>query len=168
MTKQADVVIIGGGIIGTAVAFYLSQTDIGRIVLLEREPFLGAGATSKAAGGIRAQFANRVNIEMSMLSEKLFCQFEEDTGSPALFDRVGYVFVLKDETDVANFKQSYKLQRSLGLNVQWLERDEIAQHVPEVDLSDVLAATYCGDDGLGDPHEFLSGYDKAIRGTGVE
>ena len=92
MRTKADVVIIGGGIIGAAVAFYLGRAKYGQIVVLEKEKFLGAGSTSKAAGGIRAQFSTKGNIEMSMLSEKMFCQFKEDTGHDALYDQVGYLF----------------------------------------------------------------------------
>ena len=66
MTKNADVVIIGGGIIGLAAAFNLAKRKYGKIVVLEKELFLGAGATSKCAGGIRAQFSTKINIQMSM------------------------------------------------------------------------------------------------------
>ena len=109
MRATADVVIIGGGIIGTAVAFYLARENMGQITLVEREMFLGACSTSKAAGGVRAQFNSKVNVEMSMLSEKLFKRFKEDTGSDALYDQVGYMFVLSDEKDIETHKQGYEL-----------------------------------------------------------
>jgi len=168
MRNSADAVIVGGGIIGVAVAFYLALQKFGNIVMLEKEPILGAGATSKAAGGIRAQFSSKENIQMSMLSEKLFVSFKEDTGAEALFDQVGYMFLLKDDAEVASFTKDVELQRSLGLNVQILKPDEIGQYAPHVSLENVLAATFCKDDGLGDPHEFLSGYDQAARRLGIE
>jgi sarcosine oxidase subunit beta len=135
---------------------------------VEREKLMGAGSTSKAAGGIRAQFHTEVNIQMSMLSEKLFLSFEEDTGSEALFDQVGYMFLLSDPKDVEGFTRSYELQLSLGLNVEMLKPGEIAQYAPHVRTDDILAATFCRDDGLGDPHEFLAGYEKAARKLGVD
>lgn len=168
MREKADAVVIGGGIIGMAAAFYLARAKYGKIVLLEREPLTGSGSTSKAAGGIRAQFSNRVNIEMSMLSEKLFCRFKEDTGQEALFDQVGYMFLLSRPEDVESFYLSVELQRSLGLNVDILKPDDIARLAPHVRLDDIHSATFCADDGLADPHEFLSGYEKAARGLGVE
>ena len=168
MRNSADAVIVGGGIIGVAVAFYLALQKFGNIVMLEKEPILGAGATSKAAGGIRAQFSSKENIQMSMLSEKLFVSFKEATGAEALFDQVGYMFLLKDDAEVASFTKDVELQRSLGLDVQILKPDEIGQYAPHVSLENVLAATFCKDDGLGDPHEFLSGYDQAARRLGVE
>jgi sarcosine oxidase, subunit beta len=168
MRQKADAVIIGGGIVGAAVAFYLAKAKYGQIVLVDKEPFLGSWATGKAAGGIRAQFSTRVNIEMSMLSERLFRQFADDTGSPALFEQVGYLFLISNERDLLTFKKSYELQRSLGLPVEKLSVDEIPRYAPHVRRDDILMATICREDGLGDPHEFLSGYDRANRKMGVD
>lgn len=168
MRNTADAVIIGGGIIGAAIAFYLAREKYGQVVLLEKEQFLGSWSTSKAAGGIRAQFATKVNIEMSMLSEKLFCRFKEDTGSDAFFDQVGYMFLLSRDEDVASFKKAVELQRSLGLDVLLLQPDEISQYAPHVRTDDIKLATFCKDDGLADPSEFLSGYEHAARKLGVE
>ena len=168
MTNKADVVIIGGGIIGLATAFYLTKAKYGKVILLEKEALFGTGATAKAAGGIRAQFTTKENIEMSMLSEKLFCSFKNDTGHDALFDKVGYMFLVKENKDADIFQKSYDLQKSLGLNVQKLQPDEIAQYAPHVSTENVQFATFCQDDGLGDPHEFLSGYEKASRAAGLE
>jgi len=166
--SKADAVIIGGGIIGMATAFYLARAKYGRIVLLEKESLTGTHSTSKAAGGIRAQFANKANIQMSMLSEKLFCRFKEDTGQDAFFDQVGYMFLLTRDEDVESFTQSVALQRSLGLKVQILKPADIPQYAPHVRLDDVKMATFCHDDGLADPNEFLAGYEKASRKMGVE
>lgn len=168
MRTKADVVIIGGGIIGAAVAFYLGRAKYGQIMVVEKERFSGAGSTSKAAGGIRAQFSAKANIEMSMLSEKLFCQFKEDTGHDALFDQVGYLFLLSDDSDIAEFRKSYDLQRSCGLNVEMLKPEEIGRYAPHCRVDDIKLATFCHDDGLGDPHEFLQGYEKADRQMGVD
>jgi sarcosine oxidase, subunit beta len=168
MRSTADAVIIGGGIIGMSVAFHLARANYGSIVLVEKEQFTGSGATSKAAGGIRAQFSTKVNIEMSMLSIDAFERFKEDTGSDALFDQVGYMFLLTNDDDVATYKKQYELQRSLGLDVELLKPEDIGQYAPHIRLDDVLLATFCKRDGLGDPHEFLSGYEHAARDMGVD
>jgi sarcosine oxidase subunit beta len=168
MRTTADAVIVGGGIIGAATAFYLAREKYGQILLVEKEPFTGAGSTSKAAGGIRAQFNTEINIRMSMLAEKMFKQFKEETGQDALFDQVGYMFLLSDEARIGEFKKAYELQRSLGLPVELLKPEEIAQYAPHVRTDDIKLATFCKQDGLADPHEFLSGYEKAARGLGVE
>jgi len=168
MGKSADAVVIGGGIIGMSVAFYLAKANYGKIIVLEKENLLGSGATSKAAGGIRAQFSTKENIEMSMLSEKLFVEFENETGQKALFDQVGYMFLLEEDADVASFKKACELQKSLGLNVELLKPEDIGQYAPHVSLEGIQLATFCHDDGLGDPHEFLTGYEKGARTLGVE
>ncbi len=168
MRQTADAVVIGGGIIGMATAFYLAREKFGHIVLLEKERFFGSGSTSKAAGGIRAQFTTRVNIEMSMLSEKVFADFEAETGRPALFDQVGYMFLLSRDEDIKLFKDAYDLQRSLGLKAELLEPGEIGRYAPHVRIDDIKLATFCHEDGLGDPAEFLSGYEHGARRNGVE
>lgn len=168
MTKSADVVIVGGGIIGLATAYELARRKFGRIVVLEKELFLGAGATSKCAGGIRAQFTTRVNIEMSMLSEKVLANFEEEVGYHALFDQVGYMFLLSDENELAQFSKAVELQRSLGLPVQLIEPSEISKIAPEVRTDDIIKATFCKNDGLADPSDLIQGYATGARRLAVE
>ena len=168
MRTSADAVIIGGGIIGMSMAFHLARENYGQIVLVEKEELLGTGATAKAAGGIRAQFSTNINIQMSMLSEEKFKTFKEDTGSDALFDQVGYMFLLEDEKDIERMKKDFELQKSCGLKVEMLKPEDIGQYAPHVSLDGIQFATFCHDDGLGDPHEFLMGYDHAARRMGVE
>ena len=168
MRTNADAVIIGGGIIGIATAFYLAREKYGNIVVLEKETFLGSGSTSKAAGGIRAQFTSKTNIQMSMLSEKIFARFKEETGYDAMYDQCGYMFLLSDDNDIETFKQSFELQKSLGLPVELLKPDQIKEYAPIVRLDDIQLATFCHDDGIGDPSEFLTGYEKAARKLDVE
>lgn len=168
MTKSADVVIVGGGILGLATAYELARRKFGKIVILEKELFLGAGATSKCAGGIRAQFTTRVNIEMSMLSEKVLANFEDEVGYHALFDQVGYMFLLSDENELAQFSKAVELQRSLGLPVQLIEPSEINKIAPEVRTDDIIKATFCKNDGLADPSDLIQGYATGARRLSVE
>jgi len=168
MRKQADAVIIGGGIIGVSVAFYLAREKYGNVVLLEKETLLGTGSTCKAAGGIRAQFSDKTNIRMSMLSAEIFTRFKDETGHDALFDQVGYMFLLEEEDAIKRFTADYELQKSLGLNVSLLKPEDIKQIAPQVSLEGIQLATFCPDDGLGDPAEFLTGYEKAAREHGAE
>ncbi|MBU0984577.1 MAG: FAD-binding oxidoreductase [candidate division Zixibacteria bacterium] len=168
MYNKADAVIIGGGIIGVAAAFYLARANYGRIILVEKEKFMGSWSTAKAAGGIRAQFDSKVNIQMSMVSEAELCRFKDDTGYDAAFDQVGYMFMLSRDEDIAHFKKAYELQRSLGLPVELLQPEDIPRLAPIVRIDDIKLATFCPDDGLGDPAQFLAGYEQAARRMGVE
>ena len=168
MTRSADAVIIGGGIIGLSTAFNLAKLGFGKIIVVEKELFLGAGATSKCAGGIRAQFSTKINIQMSMKSEEILANFEEITGYPAIFEQVGYMFLLSDEKELADFSKAIDLQRSLGLKDDLIEPDGINNFAPEVKTDDILKATFCQQDGLADPNDLIQGYASASRKHGVE
>ncbi len=168
MSKSYDAIIVGGGIIGLATAFNLAKLEFGKILVLEKELFVGSGATAKCAGGIRAQFFSKVNIEVSMKSIEIFEKFEEITGEPALYDQVGYMFVLTDESSVEAYTKAAELQKSLGLDVRVIDADEIKELAPPVRTDDIIKATFCPRDGLGDPHEFMQGYFRASKRLGVE
>ncbi len=168
MGKNADAVIIGGGILGLATAYELARIKFGKVLLVEKELFLGAGSTSKCAGGIRAQFSTKINIQMSMKSEEILAHFEERTGSHALFDQVGYMFLISEEKDLAGFSRAMELQRSLGLKVDWVEPKDINKLAPEVRTDDIIRATFCKEDGLADPSDLINGYASAARREGVE
>src|SRR5512139_4233595 len=92
MEKTADVVIIGGGIIGLSIAYHLALKKMGRVVLLERGQ-LGEGSTSRCVGGIRAQFSTEINILFSLESIKTFEHFKEEFGVDPEFRRIGYLFL---------------------------------------------------------------------------
>lgn len=168
MTKNADAVIIGGGVIGLSTAYQLARLKYGKIIVLEKELFLGSGATGKCAGGIRAQFSTRVNIEMSMLSEKMLVEFESESGYPIVFDQVGYMFLLSDEKELADYTKSFELQRSLGLNVEMIDPQAVTKIAPSVRIDDIIKATFSKDDGLADPNDMIQGYASAARKQDVE
>ncbi|MBD3382316.1 MAG: FAD-dependent oxidoreductase, partial [candidate division Zixibacteria bacterium] len=168
MRNSAECVIIGGGIIGASIAFHLSKLGMKDICILEKEKFLGAGATAKCAGGIRAQFSSEINVKISLLSEDLFERFTEDTGEEGIFDQVGYLFLVTTDEDTEVFQQNLKLQQSVGAPVEWLEREDIKDLLTNVRTDDVIGGTFCKKDGIGDPHVFTQGYVNASRRMGVD
>nr|MBN2277157.1 FAD-binding oxidoreductase [candidate division Zixibacteria bacterium] len=167
MSKTADIIVVGGGIIGVSVAYQLARHNCGKVILLEKEMFLGTGATAKCAGGVRAQFSTRINIEMSMKSEEMLVHFEEETGYPIVFDQNGYMFLLSDEDELSRFMKAVELQRSLGLKVDLLEPAEINRLAPPVRTDDIIKATFCNDDGIADPSDMINAYASAARKFGV-
>lgn len=167
MNKTADVVIIGGGIIGLSTAFQLARHNYGKIVVVEKDLFLGTGATAKCAGGIRAQFTTRINIEMSMKSEEMLANFEKENDYPVVFEQNGYMFLIFDDRQLAEFTKSVELQRSLGLKVEWLDIPRINEIAPPVRTDDVIKATFCHDDGIADPSDMINGYSTVARRLGV-
>lgn len=167
MKETADVVIIGGGIIGVSIAYYLSQKRVGRIVLLEKGQ-LGGGSTSRCVGGIRTQFSTEINILFSLESMKTFDHFEEEFGVDPEFRRVGYLFLATTEPEIEIFKENMALQKRYGIPVEWWEPEEIRRRCPYLWAEDVLGGTFCGLDGYAGPSEVLTGFAKGARRGGVE
>ena len=168
MRTSADVVIIGGGVIGTSIAYHLAKMGAQNTVVLEREPMLGMGSTGKCAGGIRQQFSTEVNIRLSMESVRFFENFREELDADPEFRQNGYLFLATTEEEVTAFQQNVALQRSLGLKVEILSPPEAKDLVPALNVEDVLLATYCPTDGYADPHSVLQGFAKGARRLGVE
>lgn len=167
MSDSYDIVIIGGGIIGAAVAYYLAEKKFGKIAVVERDQYLGNGATGKCAGGIRAQFGSEINVRMSMLSEDKFEVFTDEMGVEVQFEQVGYLFLLTNEEQEKSFKAQFAMWQKLGHPVEWLSGDEVKKLAPVVETSDLIGATYSHRDGIGDPHQFTQGYVTAARRAGV-
>ena len=113
LPDSAAVVVIGGGVIGTSVAFHLAEAGV-EVVLLERGE-LGSGSTSRAAGGVRAQFSDALNVRIGQRSLAAFRDFARRPGWEIDLEQVGYLFVLTGESDVAEFERSVALQNELGV-----------------------------------------------------
>src|SRR4030042_3112398 len=102
MEKTGEVVLIGGGVVGLSIAYYLALKRAGRIVLFEKGQ-LGEGSTSRCAGGIRVQFSTEINIRFSLESLKTFEQFEEEFGVNPEFKRIGYLFLATADGEMKIF-----------------------------------------------------------------
>ncbi|HSG99031.1 MAG TPA: FAD-dependent oxidoreductase, partial [candidate division Zixibacteria bacterium] len=173
MAQTADVVIVGGGVIGLASAFYIARERFGgaasgRVVVLEREAVTGAGATGKNAGGIRAQFSTAENILFSLRSIEVFERFKEETGSGLVFHQCGYLFLQTTPEQVARFERQAELQRSLGADVRIMTPSEIKELAPALKVDDVLAGNFFGRDGIADPGDVCMGYYNACKRAGVD
>lgn len=166
MVTKADIVIIGGGIIGLATAYHLRKMGAKGIVVLERD-LIGEGSTGKCVGGIRCQFSTEVNIKFSLESVKFFENFKEEMGVDPEFIRCGYLFLITKEEGIELFKKAVELQRSLGVNSEYLSPEEIKKIVPIINVEDVLGGSYSPTDGFAGPYEVLSAFAKRLREMGV-
>ena len=164
---QAEVVVIGGGVMGASVAYHLALRGQKNVVLLEKQPFFGLGATGRCAGGIRYQFSTEINVRLSQLSLPMLERFEAETGQAIDLRWCGYLFLLTNERDVAAFRGNVALQNSLGVPTEWLSGDEVRRRLPQLAAEDVLAAAFHAGDGLADPHGVVAGYISAGRRLGV-
>jgi sarcosine oxidase subunit beta len=168
LTKSADVVIIGGGVMGASTAYHLALKGCKNIVLLERNPFFGQEATGKCAGGIRYQFATEINIRLSLLSLPMLDRFEEELGQAIDVRHCGYLFLLTREKDIQAFEANVVLQHRLGVMTEWLSGDSVRSRLPLMCLEDVLAATWHPKDGLADPSGVVQGYITGARRLGAK
>lgn len=167
MTQSAQFGIVGGGIIGLATAWALARDGARDVVVFESEPMTGTQATAKCAGGIRAQFSTKVNIELSQYSIEKFLRFHDDHGIEVDFHQHGYLFLLDNEEDMGRFRNNVVLQQSLGVDVREVTPDDIREMQPHLKVDDLVGGTYCPTDGYGDPHGFCNGYATLCRREGV-
>jgi sarcosine oxidase subunit beta len=164
----ADVVVVGGGCMGASVAYHLARLGITDVVLVEREEALGTGATGRNAGGVRHQFSHEANVRLSLESIALFERFEEEVGYPIDLFQDGYLFLLSSEENARNFARNVEMQRRLGVEVEWLTASQAGELAPGVNMDGVLAATFCGRDGIADPSGVTMGFAGAARRMGVK
>jgi sarcosine oxidase subunit beta len=166
VTDTADVVVIGGGVMGASAAYHLARRGA-RVIVLEAESMFGMGSTGLNAGGFRHQFSTAVNVELSKLSLSLLERFEEEFDQPVALNLCGYLFLLDAPDDVAAFARHVELQRTHGVMTQWLTPDDIAQLAPAFDLDGIIAGTFYERDGLVDPSGVLQGYVRGASRAGA-
>jgi len=164
--ESADVVIVGGGISGCALAYQLAKRKVD-VVLLERET-LGSQSTGKCAGGVRQQFSTEDNVRVMRLSVKLLESFEQETGHPADFRQIGYLFVFTQPQQVEDFRHNMDMWHRVGLTeARWVDAAEAAKMVPVLNVEDVLGCTFCPTDGIASPNDVTFGYAAAARRLGA-
>jgi sarcosine oxidase subunit beta len=167
LPRTAQIVVVGGGVMGASTAYHLARRGCTDVVLLERDPLYGMGATGKCAGGIRYQFSTAINVRLSLLSLPMLDRFEEELGQASGLRRDGYLFLLTNEHDVAVFRHNVAMQHGLGVATEWLDGNEVRRRVPVLAAADVLAGTFHDKDGLADPNSIVMGYIAAARRLGV-
>lgn len=165
MPRSADVVIIGGGVMGASAAFHLAEAGV-EVVLVERG-LLGSGSTSKAAGGVRAQFSDALNIEIAQRSLAALREFGRRPGWEIDLRQVGYLFVLSRESDVAAFERNIALQHEYGVPSRLLTPAQARELCPLLAGDDILAAAFSPEDGHATPDAVVQGYAAAARRLGA-
>jgi sarcosine oxidase subunit beta len=163
---SAAVVIIGGGIMGLSSAYQLARAGVTDIVLIERD-LLGSGSTGRAAGGVRTQFSDRANIELSARSLETFRSFPEKFGQDIDYHEVGYLFLLSSPESLSAFEKGVALQNELGVASRIISVDEAKRLSPYIETDGLLAAAFCSTDGHCTPDSVVMGLAKAARGLGA-
>jgi sarcosine oxidase subunit beta len=157
--SSADVVIIGGGIVGSSIAYHLTGAGCRNVVVLERESHQGKGSTGKSMGGVRAQFSTDVSIRMSLFSIPFFQDFEQVMGHPSGYRSQGYLFIATSPRHMAQLRTSYERQIAAGLKtIQFVAPQDIVKMVPQVRSDDIIGGTFCSTDGFVDPYSVMTGF----------
>ncbi len=164
--KGWDAIIIGGGIIGLSTGYYLSRKGK-RVLLLEKRE-LGAGSTSRCIGGIRQQFSTPGSIRLAMKSVELFSSMDKEFGHSVEFAQTGYLFLIFTQQQKERFLRVMEIQRSLGLEVYYLERKDVEELVKGIDASEVIGGVFSPNDGQAYPFAVLKGMAEGIIASGGE
>ena len=166
--QTADVVIIGGGIVGSSIAWHLTHAGCKSVLVIERESSQGKGSTGKSMGGVRAQFSTPVNIQMSLYSIPFYAKFEEVVGHPADYRPQGYLFLATKESHLAYLSNNFERQKKLGLTTaRLLSADEARTMLPLVRTDDVLGGSFCSTDGFVDPYSVMNGFMASAADNGA-
>ncbi len=157
--QVADVVIIGGGIVGSSIAWHLTTAGRKNVLVLERETSQGKGSTGKSMGGVRAQFATPVNIQMSLYSIPFYAAFEEVMGHPSGYKSQGYLFVATTRPHLDYLRANFERQKALGLKTaQLVDAEYIVKMLPQLRSDDILGGSFCSTDGFVDPYSAMTGF----------
>ena len=166
LPSRASVVIIGGGVVGLSTAYHLARAGVPDVLLIEKSEF-GSGSTCKAAGGVRAQFSDAVNIELGLRSLRTFETFKETFGQEIDLHQVGYLFLLEEPEHVEAFEKNVALQNEIGVPSRMIEVAEAKSLSPLISTEGLLAAAYSPTDGHCTPESVVSGYAGAARRAGA-
>ncbi len=167
MIDHADAVIVGGGVNGCALAYELSRRDVD-VAVVERD-ILANGATGRCGAGMRQQWSTRENVMLAKKSVAIFEQLSEELGADIGLRQGGYLVIVHDEEGMQQSRRNVELQRSLGLDVELLGRDEITDVVSVLDVEgmDAIGATFCPTDGHADPFKTTYAYAEAAERQGA-
>jgi sarcosine oxidase subunit beta len=164
--ERAEIAIVGGGVMGLAIAYYLARQGLDDVVVLERG-YLAEGASGRNGGGVRQQWATEINIRLMQESVELCRRFAVDVGVNVWFRQGGYLFLARSAKEVARLEKNIAIQNRCGVATRMLEPGAAQDIVPELDLTGIVGAAYNPTDGILFPWPFLWGYARQAAAHGV-
>jgi sarcosine oxidase subunit beta len=165
--ERHEVVIVGAGVIGASVAFHLARAGVRDVLMLEREPLPGTGSTSRANGGIRAQFTTEVNLAMSLASMAILDSLAGEIGEPPVYRKAGYLFLTDSGERLAAMAGAVAFQRERGVSVELLGPDDVRARLPWAECASVAGGTFGPRDGFIDPGALANFFLGAALRAGV-
>ncbi len=172
MPSTADIVIVGGGVVGSSVAYHLREAGCrGRIVVIERDDTYARASSNLAMGGIRQQFTLEANVRMVQYSVDFYRDLDRravtDTFHRVNFHQRGYLF-LADAACAARLTRRYDAMRSVGAHVEHISSDEIRRRLPDASLDDIEFGVFGPEDGYANPKAVLRAMRKIAEDSGAE
>ncbi len=170
---QAQIIILGAGIIGSSIAHFLAAKGI-KVLVLEQDakPATDQTASSSAAratGGFRVQYGTKINVQLSLLAREILLNFESSTGVNPQYQPFGYLFLASSVVELEALKAAQVVQRQAGLGVsRVVTPEEIAVLNPALNLESVLGGSYCPWDGFIRPLEMRRGFASSAMRHGAE
>ena len=164
---SAEVVVIGGGVIGASIAYHLAARGCTDVRVLERGALAGEGSTGKATGGIRAQFGSDVNVRLSLLSLEKLRRFPQELGVDSGYRPCGYLFLADSAESLDTLLAAQAVQHAAGVAARAVDPQEALAINPALSLDGVVGGTWCPTDGFIRPLEILRGYTEGARRLGV-
>src|SRR6266853_1572241 len=161
MPQPGDFLIVGGGVIGTSIAFHLAKRKAGKIVLLEKS-FLGAGSSGKSGAIIRQHYSNVLTASMAQKSLRVFERFDDLVGGPPVFTHTGMVIII-NERDRAGLEANVKMQRELGIDVRLLAGQELLEIDPNARLAEDELAAFEAEAGFVESVQVVASFAEAAR-----
>ena len=168
LPHTADIVIIGGGVMGASTLYHLAARGQKNVILLESETYFGTGATGRCAGGVRYQFSTEINVRLSLESLPMIERFKDEIGQEVSYRQCGYLLVATNERDAGAFRRNVELQNRLGVQTELLSGDEVRKRLPLMKFEDAVAGTFHQKDGLVDPNSVVMGYIGAAQRLGAK
>src|SRR3984885_1299111 len=166
MSDRANVVVIGAGIMGLAIAYHLARLGTERVVVIDKS-YLCGGASGRNGGGVRAQWSSEANVRLMQESIRLCRDFAREMKINVWFRQGGYLFLARTEEVRRSLEKSVDVQNECGLRTRMLTPKETKRIVPELDASAVVAASYNAEDGVVFPWPFVWGFARAAGKLGV-
>ena len=169
MKRSADIVVIGGGVVGCSIAYQLARMGQRNVVIVEKNQ-VASGASGRCPGGFRQQWSTRADILLMSASIRMFTQLQDELEYPGDLEirQIGYLFLSYNEDEMGQFRKNVELQRSLGVPVDVLGPQDAKSLVPFLDVSNVVGGTFCPLDGRGSPLMVTHAYATAAKRLGVE
>ena len=166
MAVTCDILIIGGGVIGTSIAWHLARRKAGRVILLEKS-YLGAGSSGKSGAIIRQHYSNKLTAVMARDSLRVFERWEETVGGPPVFTRAGLVLIV-NEKDRVGLEANIAMQRELGIDVRLVSAQVLGDIDPNVRLGEDEIAAYEAEAGYVEAVQAVSALAEGARDRGAD